>query len=80
MKTLKEKITHEHIDEDAWVCICKNTPSDEGFYPCDEEGNEIEPVIGSGWNALFVCDRCGRIINQDTLEVVGQNTSRKMLN
>jgi DNA-directed RNA polymerase subunit RPC12/RpoP len=33
----------------------------------------VEPV--TGWKNLYVCDRCGRIIQQDTLEVVGQRRS-----
>ena len=72
----KDKITHEKGYPEAWVCLCGNTPSSDGFYPCDEEGNEMEPV--KGWNNLYVCARCRRIVNQDTLEVVGQNPDAKM--
>jgi hypothetical protein len=72
MKT-NEHITHEPGDSGAWVCICKNTVISEGFYPCNELGEEMEPV--AGWNGLYVCDRCGRITHQDTLEVVGFRAS-----
>ena len=41
------------------------------------EGNEVEPV--AGWDNLYVCARCGRIINQDTLEVIGRNPHFKRL-
>ena len=58
---------------DAWRCVCGNTPVGNGFYPCNNEGNEIEPTIGSGWAGLYVCARCGRIIKQATLEIVAQN-------
>jgi hypothetical protein len=80
----REFITHEKDFDgsdnvDAWVCICENTPTDDGFYPCDEHGNEMSPVIGSGWKDLYVCARCGRIIDQNTLEVVGRNPQPKML-
>jgi hypothetical protein len=64
-----EKITHQAGDRDAWVCICKNTPTDDGFYPCDINGKEIEP--DSNWRGLYVCAECGRIIRQSTLEVIG---------
>jgi hypothetical protein len=47
----------------------------EIFTSCDAQGNEMEPV--KGWNGLYVCDDCGRIINQDTLEVIGQRTKAK---
>jgi len=75
----KTFITHEDGSDENWVCICKNRPDSDGFFPCDENGNEIEPIIGSGWEALYVCGKCGRIINQFTLEVVGQNPNPKRL-
>ena len=75
-KTL-ERITREPGSRDAWVCICKNTPDADGFFPCDKNGNEMEPV--AGWDELYVCASCGRIIKQDTLEVVGRNPSPKLL-
>lgn len=75
----KEFITHEAGNDEAWVCICGNTPTDDGFYCCDTEGNEVEPTIDSGWTNLYVCARCGRIIQQDTLEVIGRNPKLKML-
>lgn len=74
-----EFITAAKMDGDAWTCICGNTPSSDGFFPCDEHGNEMEPTIGSGWTDLEVCARCGRIIKQGTLEVVGQNPHPKLL-
>lgn len=73
----KEYITHEAEDHDAWHCICKNTPCGGGFYPCNEKGDEMEPV--EGWNNLYVCADCGRIINQDTLEVMGRNPNPVLL-
>lgn len=75
----KERITHEPDNEEAWICICGNTPSGGGFYPCDKEGNEMEPVIGSNWDGLYVCADCGRILHQDTLEVIGRNPNPKFL-
>ena len=79
MNTTKEVIAHEPQDKDAWICICGNRPAGAGFYPCDKAGNEMEPVKGSSWDGLYVCNQCGRIINMDTLEVVGQNPNPKML-
>ncbi len=74
----KEFITHEESDPDAWTCICRNTPCGGGFYPCNSNGDEVEPVEGK-WDDLYVCADCGRIIQQDTLEVVGQNPDWKPL-
>lgn len=73
------RITHEEGNEEAWVCVCGNTPCGDGFYPCDRDGNEMEPVIGSDWENLYVCAGCGRIINMETLEIVGQNLKPKFL-
>jgi hypothetical protein len=67
---IKEFITHEKHDEDAWACVCGNKPDFDGFYPCDYRGKEIEPVKTSGWNGLYLCHRCRRIIDQNTLRVV----------
>lgn len=67
----EEFITHEKGNKDAWVCVCGNTPASYGFFPCDKEGNEMEPVIG--WEGLYVCGRCGRIIKQNSLAIAGQN-------
>lgn len=75
-----EHITAEKTDTDAWHCICGNTPGSDGFFPCDNEGNEMEPIKGSNWVGLYVCARCGRIIEQDTLEVIGRNEQHSRLN
>ncbi len=75
----KETIRHEPQDHDAWICVCGNVPSGDGFFPCDKNGDEMEPLQGSDWNGLYVCNQCGRIIKQDTLEVVGINPGHKRL-
>jgi len=74
---IKEHIKNEEGNDEAWICLCGNRPHYDGFYPCDKESNEMEPI--EGWGSLFVCARCGRIINQDTLEVMGQNRNFKRL-
>ena len=75
----KEFITHESGNSEAWICVCGNLPGDDGFYPCATNGDEVEPTAESGWVDLYVCARCGKIINQNTLEVVGRNPHPKML-
>ena len=57
-------------DEDMCICLCGNLPGYQGFHPCDAEGNDVEPQ--SDWKNLILCEHCGRVINQDTLEVVGR--------
>jgi hypothetical protein len=61
------------------LCICGNMANTDGFFPCDEHGNQMSPDIGSDWNNLYVCGKCGRIIDHDTLEVVGQNPQSDVL-
>lgn len=67
--------TVEHIYaeySDWWECSCGNQPNLSGFYPCHPNGVIREP--DRDWNGLYVCYDCGRIIQQDTLEIVGQAT------
>ncbi len=39
-------------------CVCNNTTDTDGFFPCDENGHEIEPTAESNWNGLYVCPVC----------------------
>lgn len=66
------KIKRERGDRDAWICACGNVPSGDGFYPCNAAGNEVEPVEGAWDGVLYVCNGCGRIIDQNTLEIIGR--------
>lgn len=72
----KEKIAHEAGKPEAWICLCGNRPSADGFFPCDKAGDEMEPV--ADWEDLYVCAKCGRIIHQTTLEIVGRNPHPKL--
>lgn len=65
-----ERITLEEGYEDEWVCVCGNTAIDSGFFPCLLDGTEVEPTEADGWVNLYRCAECGRVINQDTLDVV----------
>ena len=68
---MKEIIQHEPSDETAWICLCGNTPDSEGFAPCDDSGDTVEPTEAGGWNGHYRCDRCLRIIHQRRLCVTG---------
>ena len=65
------KVTHEAGNPEAWVCLCGNTPLEEGFYPCNREGQLVEPTPEEWTTHWYVCARCGRMIDQRSLEVVG---------
>jgi len=77
MVSTKEYIRREKGNDEAWTCLCGNTPTADGFYPCDENGNEVIPA--TGWQNLYVCGRCGRIIDQFSLEVLDQNPNFRRL-
>lgn len=65
-----EHIQHEEGDNDAWVCICGNVPSDDGFYPIDKNLHEVEPTEKDWTTGHYFCARCGRVIDQVSLKVV----------
>jgi len=68
---LSEMEAKIHVDEyDEWTCVCGNTSLGEGFYPCDAEGNIVDPTPEEWTTNLYRCDRCFRKINQATHEIV----------
>ena len=50
------------------VCSCANSADHEGFYPCDTDGHPARNGV------LACCDRCGKILNPETGEVVGRRS------
>jgi DNA-directed RNA polymerase subunit RPC12/RpoP len=68
-------VSRDYIIEeetDWWVCKCGNQPNMEGFYTCNEIGEIVPPSINEGWDEKhYVCHRCWRIIDSDSLEIVG---------
>ena len=44
---------------DSWTCECGNTPEASGFFPCDEQGNDTEPLDMT--DTYLRCDSCGAI-------------------
>jgi hypothetical protein len=68
-------ICHESGNNEAWVCRCGNTPSDDGFYPCNADGKAVEPTPTQWHDNLYLCDRCKCVISPDTLEIVCNNAN-----
>jgi hypothetical protein len=60
------KITVDKNGE--WICKCGNVSCYDGFSPCDLQGNEVEPIEGVWDGKHYKCERCGAIVNQETLE------------
>ncbi len=44
---------------DDFTCVCGNTASDSGFYPCDKKGKNVEP--DHDWENHYKCDGCNQI-------------------
>lgn len=64
----------QFINESApneWVCLCGNTALGAGFFPCDLDGNPVEPTPEAWTTGCYVCDQCGRFIRQTDRRVVG---------
>jgi hypothetical protein len=61
------------VNEDGEIkCICMNEPSWDGFSACHRNG-QVDDNLLSKHNVdsvYYLCERCGRIINEKTLEVV----------
>jgi hypothetical protein len=66
----------ERIVEDAWECLCGNTCADYGFSPCDALGHIAETAAEEETTNWRVCDKCGRIVDQRTLEIGGRRISQ----
>jgi hypothetical protein len=57
---------------DWFQCLCGNEPHSDGFFSCDSDGAIVSPSVTSGWNErTYVCGLCHRIIDGQTLQVLG---------
>jgi len=59
------------VADNYWECRCGNTPNSDGFEACNEFGLLVPSELGPWGGVLWACLRCWRIINGDTLEVLG---------
>lgn len=66
---MTEFIQHEDGNEEAWICKCGNTPINDGFYPINEDGAEVEPTPEDWTTNEYFCGRCGRVIDADTRRI-----------
>jgi hypothetical protein len=47
------------IMDDEFTCKCGNKSHYEGFYPCNEKGEYVEPI--PSWEGYYKCDKCDQI-------------------
>ncbi len=64
---------HDHISsiDGEWVCVCGNTATKDGFFPCDAHGVEVEPTPQEWRTDCYVCEGCGAIIDIHSLQIIG---------
>jgi hypothetical protein len=68
-------VTHLPNNPTALLCLCGNTPADDGFYPVDEQDREVDPTAAAWPDNTYACRQCGRVIDGETLAVVRQGSS-----
>src|SRR4051794_18755146 len=71
MKIFKVGLLKNH-----WMCWCVNTSKKKGFYPCNAEGQYQRDLWGRG--KYYACAQCGRLIDPNTLKVVGLRRGHKV--
>ena len=59
------------ISDGQWECRCGNSQNSDGFEACNELGELVPAVLGPWDGVLQACTRCWRVVNGDTLEVLG---------
>lgn len=60
-------VVQEYGNEDLWKCTCGNNTYMDGFTPCDEKGDFMQPEIGK-WKDLYTCEGCGHVFNMSTVK------------
>ena len=59
--TKVNEISTEAFSDEEFLCACGNDCMGEGFFPCNEHGDVMEPLAESDWDSRYVCLSCGRI-------------------
>lgn len=70
------KISKVGLFKNQWMCWCVNTSKKKGFYPCNAEGKHQRDVWGRG--KYYACAQYGRLIDPNTLRVVGLMRGNKV--
>lgn len=66
------------MDED-FKCTCGNSSFGDGFYPCDEHGNEMQPLMSSTWAVHYLCNQCDQVyLDKMVQEDSGNNVLTKI--
>jgi len=63
-------IRHEGEDPSAWVCVCGNRTTEDGFVGCTWAGDAVASWVAIVDTGLYSCRHCGRIIDAGSLAVM----------
>jgi len=63
-------IRHEGADPSAWVCVCGNRTTEDGFVGCTWAGEPLASLVAILETGLYSCRRCGRTIDAGSLAVM----------
>ena len=69
----------EETTDDARDCTCGSTLSRRGFFSYDEEGNEVEALVGPDRDELLICRGCFRVIDAYSPEVADRQVAASYL-
>ncbi|MFD3399832.1 hypothetical protein ACFWUU_04095 [Kribbella sp. NPDC058693] len=75
MKAVESTQAPSKITENSyggWECLCGNEATAYGFYPINDQNEEVEPTPDEWTTNLYACFQCGRLIDVDSLEIVRQ--------
>ena len=71
--TQAKDMTEASFIGDEWHCRCGNQPHTDGFYPCLQTGQYVEPTKETWTDGdLYRCARCDAIIHFDSLTDIGK--------
>lgn len=62
---------HGTPNSDDLTCLCGNAAHSDGFDTVLADGTSVEPLRDGPWAGLLKCNRCLRMIDHNTMEVVG---------
>jgi hypothetical protein len=72
-------------DNGWWICLCGNTWAKQGWFPIEERTEDLEPGRQAAGGDPFAspsnlgaCNRCGLIVNADSLEFVGVTPDHRL--
>ena len=52
---------YKTFEGENFYCKCGNQPHGDGYFPCDKDGNNVEPTPEWGEFPLYVCAGCREI-------------------